>query len=169
MPPAILQLASVVLHTVALYVFLVLALGLLGHRQISELSATELLIVMVLGSAVETAMVAGDTSLLAGLVSAATLLVSNHLLTLALRRWERLRRLVVGHPIPLVYKGHFIAARIREAGLTEDDVREGIRERGYDRLDQVRLAVLEIDGEISVVTQNTSTDQNDPSSEASQK
>ncbi len=153
MPPIILQLASVVLHTFVLYLFIVLALSLMNHRQVSELSIAELLVVMVLGSAVETAMVAGDVSLLAGLVSAITLLLSNRLLSLLTRRWGWLQRLVIGRPILLVYKGRFIASRIREAGLTEDDVLEGIRERGYENVEQVRLAVLEMDGEISVVPQ----------------
>ncbi len=78
--------ALVVFQTFAIYLFLVVMLTLLGQRQLSELSSTELVVIMVLGSAVETEMVAGDTSLLAGLVSASTLLVSNRLFSLLLRR-----------------------------------------------------------------------------------
>lgn len=145
------ELALVVLHTVVIYLFLVAALSLLGHRQTAELSMTELIVVMIIGSSVETAMVAGDTSLQAGLASALTLLLGNRALSVLLRRFPRLRRLLVGHPILLFYKGRFLTNRIRGAGLTEDDVREGIRERGYDNLDEVKLAVLEIDGTISAV------------------
>jgi uncharacterized membrane protein YcaP (DUF421 family) len=145
------ELGLVVLHTLVIYLFLIFALSLLGHRQTAELNLTELVVLMVIGSSVETAMVAGDTSVLAGLTSATTLLVSNRALSALMERWGWLRRIVVGHPILLYYKGHFLPKRVRETGLTEDDVREGIRERGYDNLDQVRLVVLEIDGTISVV------------------
>jgi len=148
---ALLDLLTVVLSTAVLYLFLILALSLLGHRQLSDLGLTELVILMLLGSSVETAMVAGNTSLSAGIVSAATLLLSNRALSLLIRRWDWLQGVLIGRPVPLVYNGRFLVSGIRETGLSEDDVRQGMRERGYDDLDQVRLAVLEIDGGISVV------------------
>ncbi len=141
----------VMAHTVAIYLFLIVTLSFLGHRQVSELGIAELVVVMMVGSAVETSMVAGDTSLLAGIVSASTLLLCNRLFSLLVDRWDWLERIVVGRPIPLAYHGKVLPQGLREAGLTEDDLREGIRERGYEDLDQVRLAVLEIDGMISVV------------------
>jgi uncharacterized membrane protein YcaP (DUF421 family) len=148
---ALLDLLTVVLSTAVLYLFLILALSLLGHRQLSDLGLTELVILMLLGSSVETAMVAGNTSLPAGIVSAATLLLTNRALSLLIRRWDWLGGVLIGRPVLLVYDGRFVASRLREAGLSEDDVRQGIREQGYDDLKQVRLAVLEIDGGISVV------------------
>ena len=144
-------LGVVVLHTVVIYVFLTAFLSFLGYRELSELGIVELVVVMVLGSAVETAMVAGDTSLQAGLASATTLLVCNRLFSLGLHRWRWLRRTVVGRPIPVVHRGRFLPRQMREAGLTEDDVRQGIRARGYGTVEEVRIAVLEIDGSISVV------------------
>ncbi|MGE5223496.1 MAG: DUF421 domain-containing protein [Omnitrophica WOR_2 bacterium] len=145
------HLLTVILHTFVLYLFIILALSFIGHRQTSQLGIVELVVVMVLGSSVETAMVAGNTSLLAGFASAGTLLISNRLFSLIINRWIGLRRFVIGQPIPLVARGRYILPRIHQAGLSEDDVLEGIRERGYESVDQVRLAVLEIDGSISVV------------------
>lgn len=149
------ELGIVIFHTFVIYLFLVLAMSLIGHRQSAELSITELAVIMVVGSAVETAMVAGDTSLQAGLISAATLLVSNRVMTLLIRRWVWLRRFIIGRPIPLVYRGDFLHRRIDEAGLTEEDVLEGIREMGFDDIHRVRLAVLEINGAISVIPEKT--------------
>ncbi len=152
------EIIPVILNTIAIYLFLILALRLLGRRQTSDLSVVELAIVMVLGSSVETAMVAGDKSLLAGLVAAATILAANRVLSLLLHRWTRLRRILLGRPIPLVYKGQFLTTRMRQAGLNEDDVCEGLRERGYADVSQVRLAMLEIDGAISVLPLDTGSD-----------
>src|SRR5262245_25675484 len=144
-------LLIVFIHTVVIYAFLIVCLSLLSRRQIAQLTAIELLIILVLGSAVETAMVAGNTSLAAGLVSAGTLLLANRLLTLLLARWRWLRRLIVGGPLILVRDGRLVPRNLRRAGLTEDDVLAGIRERGYASLDEVRFGVLEIDGSIAVV------------------
>ncbi len=145
------DLSSVALHTFLVYLFLIFVLSLLGHRQSAELSITELVVIMIIGSSVETSMVAGNTSLLAGITSAGTLFVSNRGLSLLMERLPRLRRFVVGRAILLIYEGRLLPRHLAEAGLDEDDVREGLRERGYDDLAQVRMAVLEIDGTISVV------------------
>ncbi len=151
----LLDLGLVVLDTGIIYLFLILVLSLRGQRQISELSAIELLVIMILGSSVETAMIGGDTSLLAGLTSAATLFICNHLLSISMQRWHWLRRLVVGRPYLLVHNGRLLPKELDKADLTVDDVLEGIRERGYDNLDQVRIAVKEMDGAISVVPRET--------------
>ncbi len=145
------QLGLVALQTFIIYLFLIVALSLLGHRQSAELNITELIVIMVIGSSVETAMVNGDTSLPAGLTSAATLMLSNAALSRLMARFPRLKRYVVGRPILLVYEGKVLPRHLEEAGLDQDDVLEGIRERGYDTLDQVRIAVLEMDGTISVI------------------
>ncbi len=153
MSAIILELGSVVLHTTILYLFLILVLSLTGYRQAAELSATELVVIMLLGSSVETALIAGDTSLLAGLVSAATLLVANRILTYFQKRVPWLQRAFGGRAILLVHNGRILMGPMQQAGLTEDDVMEGLRLRGYAKLEQVQYAVLERDGTISVVPQ----------------
>src|SRR5512140_3487651 len=143
--------ASVVLHTLIIYLFLILVLSLLGHRQSAELSSTELVVIMILGSSVETSMVAGNTSLLAGITSATTLFVSNRVVSRLLEHWPRLRRYLIGRAILLVYEGRLLTDHLVEAGGDESDVREGLREGGYGDLSEVRMAVLESDGAISVI------------------
>ena len=155
MPNSLLKLLTVIIQTVVIYLFLVVGLSLLDHRETSQLGLVEIVIIMVLGSSVETSMVAGNTSLMAGLVCATTLLVCNMGMTRLLERWQWLRRIIIGHPIPLVANWHILTRPAQAAGLTEDDILEGIRERGYDSLDQVRYAILETDGNISVIARKT--------------
>jgi uncharacterized membrane protein YcaP (DUF421 family) len=151
MQNSLLEMLIVTIQTVVIYLFLVIGLSLLDRREISQLGLVEIVIIMVLGSAVETSMVAGDTSLPAGLISAATLLVCNIGMTRMLNRWLWLRRIIIGHPIPLVAHGHILPRRAQAARLTDDDILQGIRERGYDSLELVRYAILETDGNISVI------------------
>ena len=138
-------------HTLAIYTALVVGLRLVGRRQIGQLTVIDLVVVIVLGSAVETAMVAANTRLYAGLVSAGTLFVFNRILTLLMLRSRRFRHLVAGGPTLLIHNGHFVEDHLRREGLTENDVMEAIRERGEDSLENIKFAVMEADSTINVV------------------
>jgi len=137
--------------TTVVYVFLIAGLRLLGRRQLGQLTVLDLVVVLVLGSAVETAMIHGDTSLRVGLVSAATLLILNRLLTLLLVHSRRFRHLVNGGPMLLVHRGAILDEHLVRAGMTEEDLVEALRARGYEGPEGVRAAVLETDGTVSVV------------------
>jgi uncharacterized membrane protein YcaP (DUF421 family) len=139
--------------TATIYLFLIVALRLLGRRQLAQLSALDLIVVLLLGSAVETAMIHGDLSLPAGLIAAGTLLAMNRLLTLVFLRSSRLSQLVNGGPILLVHDGEVVESHCRRVGLTRPDLDAALRGRGYADAAEVREAVLETDGTISVVGQ----------------
>jgi uncharacterized membrane protein YcaP (DUF421 family) len=143
--------AVVALQTLVIYLFLILGLRFLGRRQMGQLNAIDLVVIIVLGSAVETSMIAGNTSLVAGLVSAGTLLLVNRLVAALFLRSKRLRHLVEGVPVLLVHDGRFVEEHLRRVGLTEADLLEAIREREKAGLEGVRFAVLETNGEITVV------------------
>lgn len=148
---AVASLLTVAGQTLAIYLFLVVGLASLGRRLTTQLTSLELIVLLILGSAVETAMVARNTSLPAGLVSAATLLLANALLTALLRRSSTLRRWIVRGPILLVHDGRIIRSHLSRAGLTDAEVLEAVRERGYASLDQIRYAYLETDGSVGVI------------------
>ena len=144
-------LLAVFLHTVAIYIFLIVSLRFMGRRHLGQLTVLDLVIVILLGSAVETAMVAGNTSLPAGLVSSSTLLALNYGLGLILLRSKKLRHLIGGGPILLVHFGHFVEENLLRAGLTHADVLQAIHERDEAGIESVKFAVLEVDGAINVV------------------
>ena len=137
--------------TTVIYLFLILLLRVFGRRQLGQLTTIDLIVVLLLGSAVETAMIHGNLTLPAGLTSAATLLVLNKLLTVVFLRSKRLRHLVGGGPVLLVHDGKLVADHLRRVGMTPADVAEAIRGRGYEDLRRVRFAVLETNGEVTVV------------------
>ena len=117
------------------------------------LSGLDLSVVLLLGSAVETAMIHGDLSLPAGLVSAGTLIVLNRLLTWVFLRSPRLSQLVNGGPVLLVHDGHVLEGHPRRVGLTRPDLDAALRGRRFADPGGVRAAVLETDGTISVVAE----------------
>jgi uncharacterized membrane protein YcaP (DUF421 family) len=130
---------------------LILAIRVFGRRTLAMLSPVDLLIVMLLGSSVETGMVHGSTALRGGLVSAAVLLVLNRLLTLLMLGHPRLRNIVAGGPMVIVSNGRFVQEHLKRAGMTEEDALHALRERECGDPDEVRLAVLEPDGQVNVV------------------
>lgn len=149
-------LSVVVWHTAFVYLFLVIALALFGRALMAQFTLIEYLGIALLGSAVETTLYAGSSSLAAGLTSAATLLTVNRTLAYLLARSRRLRRLLSGTPIVLVEHGHLLPAQLRRAGLTSADVLSAIHERGYAGLDDVRWVVLEINGAVGVIPRTAS-------------
>jgi uncharacterized membrane protein YcaP (DUF421 family) len=142
---------AVIGHTLVVYAFLIAGMRLLGRRQMGQLTVLDLVIVLLLGSAVETATVAGQTTLRAGMIAAATLLLANRLLALVLGRSRRLTHLIAGEPVLLIHEGQFVEEHLRRSGMTHADVLEAIRERGFSSPERVRFAVLEVDGAITAV------------------
>ena len=139
--------------TATIYLFLITLLRVFGRRQLAQLSALDLIVVLLLGSSVETAMIHGDLSLPAGLVSAGTLIVLNRLLTWVFLQSPRLSQLVNGGPILLVHEGRILDDHLRRVGLTRLDLDAALRGRGFAGPAGVRAAVLETDGSISVVAE----------------
>lgn len=143
---------QIILSTVAVYLFIVVALRLFGKAEISQLSVTDLVFIMLLSNAVQNAMVGSDSTLAGGLVAAASLFVVNFIFKECLYRIPWFGRVVQGESLMLIYKGRVNRANLRRAKLTEDELMEAVREHGVSKASEVDLAVLEVDGNISVLS-----------------
>jgi uncharacterized membrane protein YcaP (DUF421 family) len=144
-------LLLVVGHTLAIYVCLVVAVGRLGRSLMAGLTHFDYLVVALLGSAIETGLYCASDSLWAGVASAATLIAANRATCFAMNRWPRLRRLFAGAPVVLVHDGPVIREHLRRVRLSEEGLRAAVRRRGFDDLEKVHLAVLDLNGEVGVV------------------
>ncbi len=137
--------------TAAIYVFLVAGLRLFGKRELGQLSLYDLVLVIILGNAVQNAMINNDNTLGGGLVAATVLLTLNWVLNRFVLRNKRAEHLLVGEPVLIVHDGTMLRDHMARQGLTADEVMAALREHGIDQLKDVHLAVLESDGTISVV------------------
>lgn len=146
-----LTVLSIVGKTSVIYVLILIAMRLMGSRELGELNAYDFVLVVVLANSVQNALVGGDNTLVGGLTSALTLLLLNWLLTWLLDRFPWLERVAVGEPVVVVSNGQACWERMRREGVTRDELMAALREHGVTGIDDVRLAVLEIDGDISVV------------------
>lgn len=143
---------QIALSTACVYLFIVIAIRLFGHKELAQLSVIDLVFILLISNAVQNAMVGQDSTLAGGLVAAGTLFISNYLLKLLFYRFPRLGRLVQGEAIMLIYHGKVIPRNLTRARLTLAELREAAREHGVGMLEEVNLAVLEVDGQISVLS-----------------
>lgn len=142
---------DIVLRTTAIYLAILIGLRLAGKRELGQMTVFDLVVLLLIANAVQNAMVGPDTSLFGGLVAAVVLLVLNAVVARLRLRWPVLRRLVEGSPTLLVLRGEVIGDHVRREGLDQDTLEAALREHGVADLRDVEMAVLEIDGSISVV------------------
>ena len=126
-------------------------LRLSGKREIGQMTVFDLVVLLLVSNAVQNAMVGPDTSLLGGILAALVLLLANALLARLRLSWPGLRRLVEGTPTLLVLHGKVIAEHMRREGIDTKSLLAALREHGLSTIEGVEMAVLEIDGSISIV------------------
>lgn len=142
---------EIALRTAVVYLVILLGLRLTGKREVGQMMPLDLAMLILLANAVQNAMTGPDTSLLGGVVAAATLLVMNAMLTRVAWRYRKIRRLVEGTPTLLIRHGKILNENLAKEKLNLDDLHQALREHGIANLAEVALAVLEIDGSISVL------------------
>jgi uncharacterized membrane protein YcaP (DUF421 family) len=142
---------------IGVYVAIVLGMRLTGTRQLGQMTPFDLVLVLLIANAVQNAMVGSDVSILGGILAAGTLLAMNRATAIATERLPFFRRALEGEPSLLLNDGKLIESHIKRAGLTDELVLQAIREHGFEDETQVRMAVLEIDGTISIVPAGTAT------------
>jgi uncharacterized membrane protein YcaP (DUF421 family) len=143
---------SIVLRTVLVYLFIMLGFRLTGKRKVGQLAPFDFALILLIANAVQNAMVGPDTSLVGGLTAAGVLLLVNWglgRLALDNRGFERVLR---GHARVLVSRGHVLGDSLKAESLTHQDLMQALRENGCASVEDCRLAVMEVDGTISVVT-----------------
>jgi uncharacterized membrane protein YcaP (DUF421 family) len=123
----------------------------MGKREIGQMTVFDLVVILLIANAVQNAMVGTDSSLQGGILAAAVLLVVNRLVALLSLRSGRFGRLVEGTPTVLVQEGEFVEPHLRKEGVDKEELEMAAREHGMDSIKDVKLAVLEVDGSISIV------------------
>jgi uncharacterized membrane protein YcaP (DUF421 family) len=142
---------DIILRTVAVYLVILIGLRLAGKRELGQMTVFDLVVLLLIANAVQNAMVGPDTSLLGGLLAAVMLLFLNAIIARLRLRSPLLRRLVEGKPTLLVLRGEPILDHLRRESIDQETLEAALREHGVNDLTDVEMAVLEIDGSISVV------------------
>ncbi|HET9951829.1 MAG TPA: YetF domain-containing protein [Candidatus Eisenbacteria bacterium] len=144
-------LLDIVARCLVVFLTLLVGLRLTGKRQVGQLTPFDLLLLLLLANAVQNAMVGPDTSLVGGLVAAATLFGVNAVVARVARSSGRAARILEGTPTLLIRNGDILEGNLSGEGITRADLLRALREHGVDDPALVRSAILEVDGSISVL------------------
>jgi uncharacterized membrane protein YcaP (DUF421 family) len=148
------SLVDVAIRTAVIYVVLIAGLRIAGKREVGQLSIFDLIVLLVIADAVQNAMVGQNTSLAGGIVAAITLITLDKLLNVVTERVPRVRKLLEGESQELIRDGVVLEDALRKEGIDDEDLAAALRRQGVLDPSEVRLAVLETDGSISVVAKH---------------
>lgn len=141
----------IVVRTVLVYLTVLVGLRLAGKRELGQMTVFDLVVILLIANAVQNAMVGPDVSFTGGAIAALVLLAVNWVVArLRLHRafWGRI---LEGTPTVLVADGEFVTQNLRREGVERAELEMAMREHGVESVKDVRLAVLEVDGSISIV------------------
>ncbi len=148
---------DLILRAVSVYVFMILAIRLFGKRELAQLSVIDLVFILLISNAVQNAMVGPDNTLSGGLTAAAALFITNFILKKLIGRFDSIGKFIQGQPVMLIYNGAVQEKNLLLAGFTHAELEAAVREHGVERIEDIDLAMLEVDGNISVLTNDFKT------------
>lgn len=143
---------NIILRSLAVYVFIILAIRLFGKKELSQLSITDLVLILLISNAVQNAMVGPDSSLSGGLVAALTLFLLNYLIKIVSFKSKLFSKVLEGEPVMLVYKGFVKNKNLQNQKITTEELEAVAREHGLKNIKDAELIMLEKDGSIIVIS-----------------
>ena len=141
---------EIILRTLAVYSFMILALRIFGKKELAQLSVIDLVFILLISNSVQNAMVGPDTSLDGGLIAAGSLFLANYTLKQVLYRNKKISQLIQGEAILLIYEGSANMENCKKAEITIEELEAAVREHGA-------RDILEVDGNISVISSDYQT------------
>jgi uncharacterized membrane protein YcaP (DUF421 family) len=142
---------DIALRALFLYVFVVFLMRVIGRRELSSLTAVDLVLLIVLGDAIQQGLTQDDYSVTGAVIAVSTIGAIQVASSYVSFRSKRARRVIEGEPIVVIQDGKLIEHNLRRERLTEDDVAEEMRMQQIGSFDEVEWAILETNGVISFV------------------
>lgn len=146
---------SAVLHATAIYGVLLVLFRIAGRRTLGQLSTFDFVLLLIISEATQQALLGDDFSLTTAILVIASLIGLDILFSLIKSRFPSLARAVDGVPIIVVENGRLLRGRLDKSRMSEDDILESARQsQGLERIEQIKFAILERNGNISIIPQD---------------
>lgn len=143
---------DIVIRSAAVYLFMVIALRLFGKKELSQLNTADVILILLISNSVQNAMVGNNTTLWGGLAAATILFAINFILKKLMYKYKKFSELMLEKPEILIHNGTLDFKNLSKLDITSDELKEAMREHGVESFKDVKLAMLEIDGNISIIT-----------------
>jgi uncharacterized membrane protein YcaP (DUF421 family) len=143
---------DIVLRGIVLFAFVSFVMRIVGRRELSSLGAIDLVLLIVLGDAIQQGLTQDDYSLTGAFIVITTFVFLQVATSYVSFRWAKTRPILEGEPIVLVQDGTFLDRNLKRERMTAEEVAEEARLQQIDSLEKVKWAVLEPSGKISFIT-----------------
>jgi len=127
-----------------------ICLRLLGKKGLGEISIPDLVLIILVGEALGS-LIPQENAFISAVVSIVTLGVINFILGRSVFYSKTFRKIVEGEPVLIVKDGRILKTNMKKEKLTMESLKEAIRSNGLNGIEEVKIAVLETDGEISII------------------
>lgn len=141
-----------VIRGLIIYLFLMLVFRLSGKRTLAQTTPFELVLLLIISEVTQQALVGEDFSITTSLILITTLIGLDLLVSVIKQRWRKFEQVSEGSPLIVAANGKLLHNRAVKSRVSEEDVLEAARNlHGLERMDQIKYAVLELDGTISII------------------
>jgi uncharacterized membrane protein YcaP (DUF421 family) len=147
---------DIVLRAIFLYAFVVFVMRVIGRRELSSMTPFDLVLLIILGDAIQQGLTQDDYSVTGAVLAIATIATLQVATSYVSYRSKRARRLFEGDPIVIVEHGELVDANVARERMTLDDIAEEARQQQIGSLDEVEWAILEANGSISFIKKGAS-------------
>ena len=145
---------DIILRSVAVYFFMIIALRIFGKKELSQLNTADVILILLISNSVQNAMVGANTSLYGGIIAAFSLFLINFIFKKVMLKSKLIKELVQDKPEILIHNGKTEFKTLARLGITSEELEEAMREHGIEYYKDVKLAMFEIDGNISIISGN---------------
>lgn len=143
---------DIIIRSLSVYFFMIIALRLFGKKELSQLNTADVILILLISNAVQNAMVGSNVSLLGGLAAAMVLFSMNYILKKLMYKYKGFSDFMQQKPEILIHDGNLDFKILSKLNITSDELKEAMREHGVEHFKEVKLAMLEIDGNISIIS-----------------
>jgi uncharacterized membrane protein YcaP (DUF421 family) len=142
---------DIVLRATALFAFILLLTRLMGRRELSSFAPFDIVLLIVLGDAIQQGLTQDDYSVTGALIAVTTLMLLQRTTSFLTWRFGFVRKLLEGEPVVIIQDGRVIERNLRRERLTSAEILEQARTNQITSLDDIRWGVLEPNGTISFI------------------
>lgn len=145
-----------VLRAAAIYLLLMVVFKIAGRRTLLQMTSFDLILLLIISEATQQALLGDDFSVTGASLTIITLITIDIVLGKLKARFPLFEQMAEGGPLILVEHGRILTQRLKMSGISREDILEAARSgQGLERIDQIKYAVLEVSGHISITPENS--------------
>lgn len=143
---------SIIFRSAIIYFFVFIILRLSGKRTLGEMTTFDFVLLLMVSEVTQQAIIGDDYSITGAMLAITTLVLIDIIISLVTAHFKKADKIINSVPIIIFENGKPVAERLNQERLQEDDILEAARRlQGLESLEQIKYAILEKDGSISII------------------